>query len=160
MKQKISHLFKSHLCGLLIWITIILGTATCLCFCFEQFQSHISCVIGIISLAFSAWVAYQAITIRQHVLNKSTLKIIDNLYDEWKPPFGNAMEILDDAKRDEAIQIYDYILKASKYLPQEIADSITLAKNQLEQDKEKKRQTYTKTFTRQLNSIYDTWHNL
>ena len=70
------------------------------------------------------------------------------------------MEILDEAKRDEAIQAYDYILKTSKYLPQEIADSITVAKNQLEQDKEKTRQTYTKTFTRQLNSIWDTWHNL
>lgn len=160
MKQKVSHLFKNHLCGMIVSTTVILGAATAVCLSFKEYQSHISCVIGIISLLFSAWVAYQAITIRQHVLNKSALKIIDDLYNEWKPPLGDAIEVLSEEKRNEAIQAYDYVLNTARYLPQEIADPISIAKTQLEQDKENQNQTSTKTFTRQLTSIWETSHNL
>lgn len=160
MKQKVYHLFKNHLCGIIIWIALILGITSTICISLEDYQSHISCIVGIISLLFSAWVAYQAITIRQHVLNKSALKIIDDLYNEWKPPLGDAIEVLSEKKRNEAIQAYDYVLNTARYLPQEIADPISIAKTQLEQDKKNQNQTSTKTFTRQLASIWETSHNL
>lgn len=160
MNQKISHLFKNHLCGMILWIAIILGVISVLCIALEDYQSHISCIVGIISLIFSAWVAYQAISIRQHVLNKAALKIIDDLYHEWEPPLGDAMENMSDDKRDEAIQAYEYILTTSKYLPEEIKSPLSFAKKQLEEDKAKNHSTYTKTFTRQLNSIWETWHNI
>ena len=125
-----------------------------------KYMAEVSCSVGLCSLAFSAWLAHRAISIREHVMSKSVFNSICRLYDDWnKQPWSGLANITDE-KREEAIQIYDYALKTAPSIPDEIRQLINTANNQLKTDRADEKPTLTNTFINQLRAIVETNDNI
>lgn len=155
-KEKIVNLIDEgniYVCVAAVIVLNIIAYVASLWIGIDKAESHISCVVGLVSLGFSAWVAYWAKSLHNHACNNFVKKILLDLMKDWDNEYKGIIEQLGEKEIERAISTYEYSLANGKYLKPDVKRAIESAIEQLKEAKENNSFFGSSQFKSQLKNI-------
>lgn len=116
-------------------------------------QAYLSCVIGLVSMSFAAWVAYWAVRVQDYQYRRAILQPVFDLERRWQ---NGEYSVLTDMNEDgiqEALDVFESLEKQEVKLDRRIKKNIAIITGRLKKYQKGETRPRASSFKSELKTL-------